>query len=110
MVTKASNSHLDLVNPPISNIVTLSLTDLALDSPLVGASDGTLEQVFVGTGLAIVIINGNKTLIATGGGPPPGPGPSPGPGPGPPPGPGPFPGPGLDYGESLYGTGNYGGS
>jgi hypothetical protein len=113
MVTKVSNANLDLVNPPISNIVTKSLTVQSLDSVLIGAPNGTLEQVFIGTGLALVVIDGKKTLIATGGGPP-GPGPSPGPPP-PPPGPGPSPGPpppgpGPGYGEGLYGTGTYDGS
>ena len=39
MVTKASNANLDLVNPPISNIVTRSLTVRSLDSVLIGAPD-----------------------------------------------------------------------
>lgn len=73
MVTKASNSVLNLVSPPIDNLVLregtfddvvigqhvpteatfTELTDTALASPLVGAPNGLLSEVFLGTGLAM---------------------------------------------------------
>jgi hypothetical protein len=74
MTTKATNSVLNLVNPPISEMVLLSgtlddvviganvprsisctqitVTDLA--SPLVAAIDGQLTEIFLGTGLVMV--------------------------------------------------------
>ena len=70
---KASNAVLNLVNPPIDEMVLLSgsfddvvigshvpssavftsVTDTSLASPLVGAPNGALTQVFLGTGLAM---------------------------------------------------------
>jgi hypothetical protein len=73
MVTKASNSVLDLVNPPIDEMVLhsgtfdnvvigsnvpgpitctqIAVTDIA--SPLVGAINGELTQIFLGAGLTM---------------------------------------------------------
>jgi hypothetical protein len=73
MVTKASNSVLNLVNPPIDDMVLLSgtlddvvigshvpqeaffteLTDTSLAAPLIGAQHGLLTDVFLGAGLAM---------------------------------------------------------
>jgi hypothetical protein len=80
MTTKATNSVLDLVDPPIDEMVLLSgtiddtviganvprsiactqitVTDLA--SPLVAAIDGQLTEIFLGTGLVMV---GNVLLV-----------------------------------------------
>lgn len=96
MVTKADNTVLDLVNPPISNMVLLhgtldnvrigqsvpapayfsAITDVAIESPLVGAPANLLNQVFLGFGLAMEVINGQNYLYVTlqPAPPPPGPG------------------------------------
>lgn len=105
MSTKATNSTLNLVNPPIENMVLLqgafddvvigshvpnvgfftNITDTALaGAPLVGAaSTGLLSQVFLGTGLEIAVINNQRFLRLTG----------------------PMT---SAYGEGLYGEGLYG--
>src|SRR5579862_9465014 len=97
MVTKVSNSVLNLVSPPIDNLVLLEgtfddvvigehvpnealfteLTDTSLASPLVGAPTGLLSEVFLGTGLAM---SGNVLYCTIGPtvSPPVSPAPSPG--------------------------------
>jgi hypothetical protein len=99
MVLKASNSVLNLVSPPISNMVlregTLDnviigshvpneafftdLTDTSLAAPLVGATTGLLSGVYLGAGLAMA---GNVLYCTVS--PPP-----------------------LGYGLGLYGRGTY---
>jgi hypothetical protein len=74
MVTKANNCVLNLVDPPIDNMVLLEgtldnvtigstipaagqftqITDTELASPLVGAPAGLLSQVFLGAGLTML--------------------------------------------------------
>ena len=95
MVTKASNSVLNLVDPPIDEMVLLSgtiddvtigahvpapiscteitVTDLA--SPLIGAANGQLTQIFLGTGLTM---SGNVLSVVF---PPVSPSPTPSPSP-----------------------------
>jgi hypothetical protein len=73
MVVKASNAVLNLVDPPISDMVLLqgtlddvvigshvpnagyftAITDTALAAPLVGAQHGLLTDVVLGAGLAM---------------------------------------------------------
>ena len=104
MTTKVTNSVLNFVDPPISDLVLLEgtfnnvvigshvpneaffteLTDTSLASPLIGASAGLLTEVFLGTGLAM---SGNVLYCTIG--------------------PAPAPPPSL-YGRGLYGTGPYG--
>jgi len=88
MTTKATNSVLDLVNPPIDEMVLLSgtidnvtiganvprsisctqitVTDLA--SPLVAAINGQLTEIFLGTGL---VMSGGVLSVNFPPGPPP---------------------------------------
>lgn len=86
MTSKANNSVLNLVHPPIDNMVLregafddvvigshvrnvgffTNITDTSLASPLIGASTGRLSQVFLGTGLEIVVINNQKFLTVVG--------------------------------------------
>jgi hypothetical protein len=74
MVTKATNSVLNLVDPPISEMVLLSgsiddvviganvprsiactqITVSELASPLVAAAEGQLTEIFLGTGLVMM--------------------------------------------------------
>jgi len=92
MVTKATNYTLDLVSPPIDNMVLLrgtlddvvigahvprvgvftDITVTSLASPLMGAPTGLLTPVYVGAGL---ILTGNiLSVVDIGPGPGPGPG------------------------------------
>lgn len=105
MRSKASNSVLNLVHPPIDNMVLLQgvfddvvigshvpnvgfFTDVTVTSlasaPLVGATDtGLLSKVLLGTGLELIIVNGRHVLTRVT--PPP-----------------------LGYGLGIYGADTYG--
>lgn len=85
MRSKAGNSVLNLVNPPIDNMVLLrgvfddvvigshvpnvgfftNITVTSLASPLIGAPGGRLSPVFLGTGLEIVVVNNQNFLTLT---------------------------------------------
>jgi hypothetical protein len=102
MPTKANNNVLNLVSPPIDDMVLLqgtlddvvigshvpkigvftNITNTSLASPLMGAPAGLLTPVYIGAGL---VLTGNVLSVVT---PPP-----------PPP---------SGYGEGAYGEGLYG--